>query len=340
MSDEANQLFQSLWPDLLQAIGRANNFTGSYFLKSHPVSFSGNAFVIGFDPEFTEGFGLMNNEKTRKLIRALLSELGYPEVQVEIIQSVRPDHFPPPGLFPSQLRRGIERESQPKFNSLKSQRDYARTTSKSTAVLKRFPKITGHMGGFIFGLIPYFDKIGSLYVLENSGMEGCLKIGKTVKPAEIRAAEVTKEFEAVHPFRVSFVQRFRNYSLAEDYVHTCLVQHRTSYIKSVDNSLNIWGQAATRTHTSSEVFKCTLEQAKDCILAIEGGNEHVHAFETEYLLNSTKRLSEFAQIYGDATDIIVPWESANRTMRERLKRGECSVKTITQEKEGEQLKLL
>ena len=340
MSDEAKQLHQLLWPDLLQAIGRANGFVGRHFLKSHPVSFSDNAFVIGFDPEFNQAFRMMDNGKSRALIQALLSELGYPGVQVEIIQSERPGHFPPSGLWPSQLRSGIAMESQTKIRSLKSQGNSERCNLTSATVFKRFPKINGYMGDFIFGLIPYFDKVGSLYVLENPGMEGFLKIGKTVKPVEVRAAEVTKEFEAVKPFKVAFVQKFKNYSLAEEYVHTCLVAHRTRYIKSVDNTFNIWGQAATRIHTSSETFKCNLEQAKVCIRAMEDGNERVHAFESEYLLNSAKQLCEFRKIYGDATDIILSWESANRTMQERLKRGECSVKTITQAKESEQLKLL
>ena len=86
----------SLWPRLLDAIGRASPFARSYFIEAHPVSFAKNVFTIGFDPEFADHIGMVDNAKNHGLIASKLTELGFPAAQVKIIKAERPDHFVAP----------------------------------------------------------------------------------------------------------------------------------------------------------------------------------------------------------------------------------------------------
>jgi len=87
---------QALWPNLIDAIGRASPFARSYFLEAHPVSFARGVFTIGFDPEFADHIGMVDNAKNHALISTKLSELGIPGAQVKIIKAERPDHFAAP----------------------------------------------------------------------------------------------------------------------------------------------------------------------------------------------------------------------------------------------------
>jgi DNA polymerase III subunit gamma/tau len=87
---------QGLWPNLIDAIGRASPFARSYFLEAHPVSFARGVFTIGFDPEFADHIGMVDNAKNHALITTKLSELGIPGAQVKIIKAERPDHFASP----------------------------------------------------------------------------------------------------------------------------------------------------------------------------------------------------------------------------------------------------
>jgi DNA polymerase III subunit gamma/tau len=84
---------QSLWPNLLEAIGRVSPFARSYFIEAHPISFAKNVFTIGFDPEFAEHIAMVDNAKNHTLIATKLSELGYSGAQVKIVQAERPEHF-------------------------------------------------------------------------------------------------------------------------------------------------------------------------------------------------------------------------------------------------------
>ncbi|HWN96268.1 MAG TPA: DNA polymerase III subunit gamma/tau [Methylomirabilota bacterium] len=84
---------QALWPRLLEAIGRASAFARSYFLEAHPVSFVKNVFTIGFDPEFADHIGMVDNAKNHTLIATKLAELGHPGAQVKIIKAERPGDF-------------------------------------------------------------------------------------------------------------------------------------------------------------------------------------------------------------------------------------------------------
>jgi DNA polymerase-3 subunit gamma/tau len=83
----------SLWPRLLDAIGRASPFARSYFIEAHPVSFVRNVFTIGFDPEFADHIGMVDNAKNHALIATKLAELGHPGAQVKMVKDERPDNF-------------------------------------------------------------------------------------------------------------------------------------------------------------------------------------------------------------------------------------------------------
>src|SRR5262249_13054299 len=47
-----------LWDRLVEAVGRVSQFTRTYLLEAHPVSFKNNVFTIGFDPQFEDHIGL------------------------------------------------------------------------------------------------------------------------------------------------------------------------------------------------------------------------------------------------------------------------------------------
>ena len=83
----------SLWPNLIEAIGRVSPFARSYFIEAHPVSFVKNVFTIGFDPEFSDHIGMVDNAKNHTLIATKLAELGFPGAQVKIVKAERPESF-------------------------------------------------------------------------------------------------------------------------------------------------------------------------------------------------------------------------------------------------------
>ncbi|HMJ91053.1 MAG TPA: hypothetical protein VK530_14620, partial [Candidatus Acidoferrum sp.] len=98
---------QALWPQLLEAIGRASPFARSYFIEAHPVSFVKNVFTIGFDAEFADHISMVDNTKNHTLISTKLAELGVPGAQVKIVKAERPDNFAapiPPTATPEPAR--------------------------------------------------------------------------------------------------------------------------------------------------------------------------------------------------------------------------------------------
>ncbi len=92
---------EALWPNLLDAIGRASPFARSYFLEAHPVSFVKKVLTIGFDPEFADHIGMVDNAKNHTLIATKLSELGHHGAQVKIIKAERPGGYAAPAPAPS-----------------------------------------------------------------------------------------------------------------------------------------------------------------------------------------------------------------------------------------------
>jgi DNA polymerase III subunit gamma/tau len=79
-----------LWTRLLEAVGRASPFTRTYLLEAHPVSFLKNVFTIGFDPEFEDHLGLVDNARNHTLLQTKLTELGQPNAQIKFVKAEAP----------------------------------------------------------------------------------------------------------------------------------------------------------------------------------------------------------------------------------------------------------
>ena len=80
----------TLWAQLLEAVGRVSQFTRGYLLEAHPVSFNGKLFTIGFDPEFADHLSLVDNAKNHAVLQTKLSELGHPGCQLKFIKAEAP----------------------------------------------------------------------------------------------------------------------------------------------------------------------------------------------------------------------------------------------------------
>lgn len=79
-----------LWSQLVEAVGRASTFTRSYLLNAHPVSFEKNVFVIGFDPEFEDYLGLVDNSRNHTLLTTKLAELGHHGAMIKFVKAEAP----------------------------------------------------------------------------------------------------------------------------------------------------------------------------------------------------------------------------------------------------------
>ena len=91
---------ETLWSKVLELVGRASPFARSYLLEAHPVSFSGNLFTIGFDPEFEDHIALVDNARNHALLQTKLSELGHPDTQFKFIKAEAPANRPGPAAAP------------------------------------------------------------------------------------------------------------------------------------------------------------------------------------------------------------------------------------------------
>ncbi len=89
LAENASDLEQ-LWARLLEAIGRVSPFTRTYLLEAHPVSLDKNIFTIGFDPEFQDHIGLVDNSRNHTLIQTKLHELGHSNVQIKFVKADAP----------------------------------------------------------------------------------------------------------------------------------------------------------------------------------------------------------------------------------------------------------
>jgi DNA polymerase-3 subunit gamma/tau len=99
---------EGLWGQLLEAVGRASPFMKTYLLESHPVNLSNTAFTVGFDPEFKDHLGLVDNPKNRAILETKLRELGYRDVSIRFIQAPAP---------PGRARRAPEPiTAEPRFS--------------------------------------------------------------------------------------------------------------------------------------------------------------------------------------------------------------------------------
>ena len=102
---------ETLWARLVESVGRASPFTRSYLLEAHPVSFAKNIFTIGFDPEFEDHIGLVDNARNHTLLQTKVAELGHANAQFKFIKAeAPPNRMPavietaPPPAAPAQAK--------------------------------------------------------------------------------------------------------------------------------------------------------------------------------------------------------------------------------------------
>ncbi len=79
-----------MWTQLIEAVGRVSPFTRSYLVDANPVSFVKNVLVIGFDPEFEDHLGLVDNARNHALLQTKLAELGHANCQIKFIKAEAP----------------------------------------------------------------------------------------------------------------------------------------------------------------------------------------------------------------------------------------------------------
>ena len=77
----------SLWTKLVEAVGRVSPFTRSYLVDANPVSFEKNILTVGFDPEFEDHLGLVDNARNHTLLQTKLAELGHANAQIKFIKT-------------------------------------------------------------------------------------------------------------------------------------------------------------------------------------------------------------------------------------------------------------
>jgi len=80
----------TLWTQLVEAVGRVSPFTRSYLVDANPISFVKNILVIGFDPEFEDHLGLVDNARNHTLLQTKLAELGHMNCQIKFIKAEAP----------------------------------------------------------------------------------------------------------------------------------------------------------------------------------------------------------------------------------------------------------
>jgi DNA polymerase-3 subunit gamma/tau len=87
-----------MWTKLVEAVSRVSPFIRTYLLEACPVSFEKNTLVIGFDPEFADHLGLIDNPRNHTLLQTKLAEVGHPNSQIKFIKAERPVNFAAPAV--------------------------------------------------------------------------------------------------------------------------------------------------------------------------------------------------------------------------------------------------
>jgi DNA polymerase-3 subunit gamma/tau len=91
-----------LWAKLVEAVGRVSPFTRSYLVDANPVSFDKNLLTIGFDPEFEDHLGLVDNARNHTLLQTKLAELGHANAQIKFVKTeASAARVPPPARVES-----------------------------------------------------------------------------------------------------------------------------------------------------------------------------------------------------------------------------------------------
>jgi DNA polymerase-3 subunit gamma/tau len=85
----------ALWGQLAELVGKASPFVRTYLLDAFPISFDNNLLTIGFDPEFEDHLGLVDNARNHTLLQTKLAELGHPNCQIKFIKAEAPETAAP-----------------------------------------------------------------------------------------------------------------------------------------------------------------------------------------------------------------------------------------------------
>jgi len=85
-------------------------------VDAHPVSFEANRLVIGFDPEFEDYLGLVDNARNHELLQTKLAELGRPNCQVQFVKADAPATRPdiPDALSPADHQEKTSSATPPR----------------------------------------------------------------------------------------------------------------------------------------------------------------------------------------------------------------------------------
>ena len=90
-----------LWLQLMEAVSKASPFTRSYLTNAHPVSHEKNVLVIGYDPEFQDQLGLVDNSRNHALLSTKLAEFGHPHAVIKFVVADPPVGWQRPVAIPS-----------------------------------------------------------------------------------------------------------------------------------------------------------------------------------------------------------------------------------------------
>ena len=123
-----------LWKNLLEAVGRASPFTRGYLIDAHPVSFEKNIFVIGYDPEFEDHLGLVDNSRNHTLLATKLAELGHHQAMIKFIKSEAPANWERPTIAPVSAPAPAAAKTSPTTAATKPTEPAAATEKKPAPV--------------------------------------------------------------------------------------------------------------------------------------------------------------------------------------------------------------
>ena len=119
----------TLWPALMAAVERASKFTHTYLIAAHPVSLTTKLLTIGFDAEFADRIGMVDNSKTHQILQTKLAELGHPHVLVKFVQAEMPAGFQRPAVAEPET-------SAPPFATVSAAAPAAKKAEPSTTPAK------------------------------------------------------------------------------------------------------------------------------------------------------------------------------------------------------------
>jgi hypothetical protein len=89
---------EDLWNRLLEGVSRASPFIRSYLVNARLLSIQKTVFTIGFDSEFEDQMGLVDNARNHSLLQTKLAELGYANAQIRFVKTEVPS--PRPAVSP------------------------------------------------------------------------------------------------------------------------------------------------------------------------------------------------------------------------------------------------